>query len=65
MARHYPRAVRIELQRESGVSQPPVYLQIAGQIRSAVEEFQCDHGLSVDGEVGPKTQRALVDAHGA
>lgn len=34
-------------------------------IRSAVEEFQCDHGLSVDGEVGPKTQRALVDAHGA
>ncbi|MEM7155571.1 MAG: peptidoglycan-binding domain-containing protein [Myxococcota bacterium] len=34
-------------------------------VRSAIEEFQCDHGLTVDGEVGPQTQRALLEAHGA
>lgn len=33
--------------------------------RSAIEEFQCDHGLVVDGEMGPKTRAALVLAHGA
>lgn len=33
--------------------------------RSAVEEFQCDHGLTVDGAVGPLTRAALLDAHGA
>ena len=32
--------------------------------RSAVEEFQCDHGLAVDGNVGPATRAALVRAHG-
>lgn len=31
---------------------------------SAVEEFQCDHGLTVDGNCGPKTQTKLKDAHG-
>lgn len=34
------------------------------QLRSAVEEFQCDHELVVDGKCGPKTQKALVHAHG-
>jgi hypothetical protein len=31
---------------------------------SAVEEFQCDHGLKVDGACGPKTQAKLVELHG-
>jgi len=32
--------------------------------RSAVEEFQCDHGLQVDGVCGPKTQARLKTVHG-
>lgn len=31
---------------------------------SAVEEFQCDHGLAVDGKCGPNTQAKLKQAHG-
>ena len=31
---------------------------------SAVEEFQCDHGLTVDGDCGPKTQAKLKEVHG-
>ncbi len=31
---------------------------------SAVEEFQCDHGLKVDGDCGPKTQAKLKQIHG-
>jgi N-acetylmuramoyl-L-alanine amidase len=34
------------------------------QFRSAVEEFQCDHGLTVDGICGPITQSALKRVHG-
>lgn len=34
------------------------------QLRSAVEEFQCDHGLTVDGVCGPQTQAKLKQAHG-
>lgn len=34
-------------------------------LRSAVEEFQCDHGLKVDGMMGPNTKAALLEAHGA
>jgi N-acetylmuramoyl-L-alanine amidase len=30
----------------------------------ALEEFQCDHGLTVDGICGPKTQAKLVEVHG-
>lgn len=30
---------------------------------SAVEEFQCDNGLKVDGVCGPKTQKKLVEIH--
>lgn len=33
--------------------------------RSAVEEFQCDHDLVVDGIPGPKTRSALLRVHGA
>lgn len=31
---------------------------------SAVEEFQCDHGLAVDGTCGPATQAKLKQVHG-
>jgi len=32
--------------------------------RSAVEEFQCDQDLPVDGVVGPQTQEKLQEIHG-
>ena len=32
--------------------------------RSAVEEFQCDQGLTVDGQCGAKTQAKLKQIHG-
>lgn len=31
---------------------------------SAIEEFQCEHGLTVDGICGPQTQTKLKDIHG-
>lgn len=34
------------------------------QFQSAIEEFQCDFGLTVDGICGKKTQAKLVDVHG-
>ena len=34
------------------------------QFLSAVEEFQCDQGLKVDGAVGPATQAKLKTIHG-
>jgi hypothetical protein len=34
------------------------------EMRSAVEEFQCDHGLTVDGDCGPKTQDRLKKVYG-
>jgi Putative peptidoglycan binding domain/LysM domain len=34
------------------------------ELRSAIEEFQCDHDLFVDGVCGPKTQKKLLDVHG-
>jgi LysM repeat protein len=33
--------------------------------RSAVEEFQCDNSLSVDGVCGPQTQEKLRSVHGS
>ncbi len=33
-------------------------------IRSAVEEFQCDQGLTVTGDMDPATQKKLAEAHG-
>jgi hypothetical protein len=44
----------------AGDSDDPAHLQL----RSAVEEFQCDERLVVDGVVGPKTEAALVKVHG-
>jgi peptidoglycan hydrolase-like protein with peptidoglycan-binding domain len=29
-----------------------------------IQEFQCDHGLTVDGVCGPKTQAKLKEIHG-
>ena len=34
------------------------------RFRSAVEEFQCEHDLKVDGECGAKTQAKLKQVHG-
>jgi N-acetylmuramoyl-L-alanine amidase len=34
------------------------------QFLSAVEEFQCDFGLKVDGLCGPNTQKNLTQVHG-
>ena len=36
----------------------------AERFRSAVEEFQCDHDLPVNGVCGPSTQAKLKDVHG-
>ena len=33
-------------------------------MKSAVEEFQCDHNLAVDGVCGPQTQKKLKQVHG-
>jgi hypothetical protein len=35
------------------------------QFLSAVEEFQCDHKLAVDGKCGPNTQSKLKEVHGS
>ena len=34
------------------------------RFRSAVEEFQCDHALEVDGKIGSQTRTALTRRHG-
>jgi hypothetical protein len=36
----------------------------AAAFSSAVEEFQCDHSLTVDGVCGPNTQAKLKQVHG-
>jgi peptidoglycan hydrolase-like protein with peptidoglycan-binding domain len=33
-------------------------------VRSAIEEFQCDNKLTVDGICGPETQARLIAVHG-
>jgi len=38
--------------------------QDSDDFESAVEEFQCDHSLKVDGICGPKTQAKLKEVHG-
>lgn len=32
--------------------------------KSAIEEFQCDHKLTIDGKCGPNTQAKLKEIHG-
>jgi hypothetical protein len=34
------------------------------ELRSAIEELQCDLGLTIDGISGPETQAKLVQVHG-
>ncbi len=34
------------------------------KLRSAIEEFQCDHNLAVDGTCNPETQARLLEVHG-
>lgn len=36
----------------------------SAEFKSAVEEFQCDQGLTVDGICGPLTQAKLKQVHG-
>jgi hypothetical protein len=42
----------------------PIEAIDAGLLASAVEEFQCDNGLTVDGKCGPLTLAKLRKAHG-
>lgn len=34
------------------------------ELLSAIEEFQCEHNLTVDGNCGPQTQARLKEVHG-
>ena len=44
----------------------PIEEPIADMLRSAIEEFQCDHKpLKVDGVCGSKTQAKLEEVHGS
>lgn len=45
---------------EAGVKDDPTDLQL----RSAVEEFQCDQHLRIDGRIGPQTRARLRKLHG-
>ena len=42
----------------------PVEALVGPLFLLAVEEFQCEHGLSVDGICGPQTQSKLKSVHG-
>ncbi len=46
------------------VNQPEDISSPSPEFKSAVEEFQCDHGLAVDGICGVKTQSKLKQTHG-
>ena len=37
----------------------------ADEVRSAIEEFQCDYGLTVDGEKSDATKAKLEEVHGS
>ncbi|HST45992.1 MAG TPA: peptidoglycan-binding domain-containing protein [Luteimonas sp.] len=50
--------------RNLGYFQHPAHDPRADDLRSAVEEFQCDQALAVDGVPGPTTRAALERAHG-
>jgi N-acetylmuramoyl-L-alanine amidase len=43
----------------------PMDKQDEALFKSAVEEFQCDHALTVDGKCGPKTQAKLKEICGS
>ncbi|MGE5692395.1 MAG: peptidoglycan-binding domain-containing protein, partial [Candidatus Zixiibacteriota bacterium] len=42
----------------------PLDAQADEKFRIAVQEFQCDNDLKVDGECGPKTQEKLKQVYG-
>jgi hypothetical protein len=47
-----------------GYDAGPLEVEDDLRFRSAVEEFQCDNKLTVDGVIGPQTQGKLKDVHG-
>lgn len=49
---------------DAGEVEPPADAITKERLKSAIEEFQCDQGLKVDGICGPNTQKKLKDAHG-
>jgi hypothetical protein len=49
---------------EPGLPLPPASEADKRRQGSAIEEFQCDHGLAVDGVCGPATQGKLLQIHG-
>jgi hypothetical protein len=49
---------------DAGVVQQPADDAAQQQFESAVEEFQCDQQLTVDGIAGPQTQAKLKAVHG-
>ena len=49
---------------DAGPPSAPTTPETTERVRSAVEEFQCNSGLTVDGVCGPKTQAELEKAHG-
>lgn len=42
----------------------PASTDAKAQFRSAIEEFQCDNGLKVDGDLGDKTKAKLKEVYG-
>jgi len=49
---------------DAGAVEPPEAALAKAQLASAIEEFQCDQGLDIDGDCGPKTQKKLKEIHG-
>ncbi|MFA6045734.1 MAG: peptidoglycan-binding protein [Phycisphaerales bacterium] len=49
---------------DAGEVEPPADAIAKERLKSAIEEFQCDQGLKVDGICGPNTQKKLKEAHG-
>jgi hypothetical protein len=49
---------------DAGKVEEPADAAARDQLRSAVEEFQCNEGLKVDGVCGPATQAKLKQVHG-
>ncbi|MEO6002385.1 MAG: peptidoglycan-binding protein [Opitutus sp.] len=49
----------------AGEVQEPADDAAREQFRSAIEEFQCNEKLTVDGKCGPRTQAKLKEIHGS
>ena len=47
-----------------GYYRGPAAAPDAKLVQAAIEEFQCEHGLGVDGVCGPRTQSKLREVHG-